>query len=58
MALGLLNQKLKGQDHVEADDERVELLLPSVPLATRVMIEREARRQAGIIRGAKSATAS
>ncbi|MDH0354842.1 NADH-quinone oxidoreductase subunit B family protein [Morganella sp. GD04133] len=51
VALGLLNQKLKGQDHVEADDERVELLLPSVPLATRVMIEREARRQAGYYQG-------
>ncbi|SUC28682.1 Hydrogenase-3 component G [Providencia rustigianii] len=51
MALGLLQQKLVGQDHREADDERVELLLPSIPLATRVMIEREARRQAGYFQG-------
>ena len=51
VALGLLNQKLKGQDHVEEDNERVQLLLPSIPLATRVMIEREARRQAGYYQG-------
>ena len=51
VALGLLNQKLKAQDHVEAEGERVELLLPSIPLATRVMIEREARRQAGYFQG-------
>nr|WP_282490525.1 NADH-quinone oxidoreductase subunit B family protein [Providencia alcalifaciens] len=51
VALGLLKQKLVGQDHREADGEKVELLLPSIPLATRVMIEREARRQAGYFQG-------
>lgn len=51
VALGLLNQKLKAQDHQETDDEKVQLLLPSVPLATRVMIEREARRLAGYYQG-------
>ena len=51
VALGLLDQKLKGQNHTEVDNEQASLLLPSIPLDTRVMIEREARRLAGYYQG-------
>lgn len=51
VALGLLDQKLKAQDHTEQEGERAELLLPNIPLATRVLIEREARRLAGYYQG-------
>ncbi|HDC4589122.1 TPA: hydrogenase, partial [Enterobacter kobei] len=45
------DQKLKGQNHTEVDNEQASLLLPSIPLDTRVMIEREARRLAGYYQG-------
>ncbi|ATY90026.1 NADH-quinone oxidoreductase subunit B family protein [Pectobacterium atrosepticum] len=51
VALGLLEQKLKGQDHIQLPGERAETLLPTIPLATRVMVEREARRLAGYRKG-------
>lgn len=51
VALGLLEQKLKGENHVQAQGERAALLLPSIPLATRTLIEREARRLAGYRQG-------
>ncbi|KML68582.1 NADH-quinone oxidoreductase subunit B family protein [Pectobacterium peruviense] len=51
VALGLLEQKLKGQDHIQLPGERAETLLPTIPLATRVMVEREARRLAGYRQG-------
>lgn len=51
VALGLLDQKLKGQDHTQTPGEKAGLLLPAVPLNARVMIEREARRLAGYRQG-------
>jgi len=51
MALGLLGQKLKASRHVEADDERVALAHPTIPLRLRVALEREARRMAGYRQG-------
>ncbi|BET42817.1 MULTISPECIES: NADH-quinone oxidoreductase subunit B family protein [Enterobacteriaceae] len=51
VALGLLDQKLKGEQHIEAIGEKAALILPEVPLATRVMIEREARRMGGYWQG-------
>ncbi len=47
----LIRSKLKGQNHTEVDNEQASLLLPSIPLDTRVMIEREARRLAGYYQG-------
>jgi hydrogenase-4 component I len=51
VALGLLEQKLKGENHLEQADEKAALLLPGIPLHTRVLIEREARRLAGYYQG-------
>ncbi|UAN53499.1 NADH-quinone oxidoreductase subunit B family protein [Serratia sp. JSRIV002] len=51
VALGLLEQKLKGENHLEQVDEKAALLLPGIPLHTRVLIEREARRLAGYYQG-------
>ncbi|WP_411754128.1 NADH-quinone oxidoreductase subunit B family protein [Serratia sp. (in: enterobacteria)] len=51
VALGLLEQKLKGENHLEQVDEQAALLLPGIPLHTRVLIEREARRLAGYYQG-------
>lgn len=51
VALGLLEQKLKAENHLEQAGERAALLLPSIPLPTRVLIEREARRLAGYHQG-------
>ncbi|TKI05363.1 NADH-quinone oxidoreductase subunit B family protein [Martelella alba] len=53
VALGLLDQKLKGETHHEQPGERALLPLPDVPLHTRVMVEREARRLAGYREGLK-----
>ena len=53
VALGLLDQKLKGETHTEQPGEQVSLLLPDVPLHTRVIIEREARQLAGYREGLK-----
>jgi len=51
MALGMLGQKMKAAHHVEAEGERVLPAHPSIPVALRVEIEREARRMAGYWRG-------
>lgn len=51
MALGLLGQKLKGGEHVEAEGEAAALRHPRVPLEVRVALEREARRMAGYRHG-------
>lgn len=51
VALGLLEQKLKGENHLEQVDEKAALLLPGIPLHTRVLIEREARRLSGYYQG-------
>ncbi|AVT57908.1 NADH-quinone oxidoreductase subunit B family protein [Pectobacterium versatile] len=51
VALGLLEQKLKGQHHIQSPGEQAQALLPTIPLATRVMVEREARRLAGYRQG-------
>ncbi|SUC02759.1 hydrogenase-4 component I [Proteus penneri] len=51
VALGLLDQKLKGESHIEVENEKASLILPSIPLDARVMIEREARRLAGYYQG-------
>lgn len=51
VALGLLDQKLKGVDHVQGANEKPALILPDVPLALRVAVEREARRMAGYRQG-------
>ncbi|WP_312042767.1 NADH-quinone oxidoreductase subunit B family protein [Erwinia sp.] len=46
MALGLLDQKIKGQQHDEAA-EPAALLHPTLPQPLRVLLDREARRMAG-----------
>ncbi|WP_404273730.1 NADH-quinone oxidoreductase subunit B family protein [Yersinia intermedia] len=51
VALGLLEQKLKGEEHQETADERVALIHPDAPLNLRVLLEREARRMAGYRQG-------
>ncbi|GBO49217.1 NADH-quinone oxidoreductase subunit B family protein [Pectobacterium versatile] len=51
VALGLLEQKLKGQHHIQSPGEQAQTLLPTIPLVTRVMVEREARRLAGYRQG-------
>lgn len=52
VALGLLDQKLKSETHVEAEGERVPLAHPDIPYDLRVRLEREARRMAGYRQGA------
>jgi formate hydrogenlyase subunit 7 len=47
MALGLLDQKIKGQQHDETQGEATVLLHPGVPQPLRVLLDREARRMAG-----------
>ena len=49
--MGLLEQKLKGEEHQETADERVALIHPDAPLNLRVLLEREARRMAGYRQG-------
>ncbi|MEW5867658.1 MAG: NADH-quinone oxidoreductase subunit B family protein [Chloroflexota bacterium] len=51
VALGLLNQKMKGQHHIQQEGEHSQLRHPEVPLDLRVEIEREARRMAGYWQG-------
>ncbi|EHM49065.1 NADH-quinone oxidoreductase subunit B family protein [Yokenella regensburgei] len=51
VALGLLDQKLKGVEHVQGEDEKPMLILPDIPLSLRVSVEREARRMAGYRQG-------
>jgi len=47
MALGLLDQKIKGQHHQAEEGVSAALLHPDVPQQLRVLIDREARRMAG-----------
>jgi formate hydrogenlyase subunit 7 len=47
MALGLLDQKLKGEHHQQSEDEQATILHPAIPQQLRVMIDREARRMSG-----------
>ncbi|MGU3525087.1 NADH-quinone oxidoreductase subunit B family protein [Enterobacteriaceae bacterium C23F] len=51
VALGLLDQKLKGIEHVQGENEKPAIILPDVPLTLRVAVEREARRMAGYRQG-------
>ncbi|BDH47700.1 formate hydrogenlyase subunit 7 [Salmonella enterica subsp. enterica serovar Choleraesuis] len=51
VALGLLDQKLKGVDYQQPAESKAEVLLPAVPLALRVAVERNARRLAGYRQG-------
>lgn len=47
MALGLLDQKIKGHQHDETHGEATRLLHPQLPQPLRVLLDREARRMAG-----------
>lgn len=51
VALGLLNQKLKAETHVEAAGENAAIAHASIPYGLRVLMEREARRMAGYRQG-------
>lgn len=55
VALGLLQQKMKAEHHVQKEGERPRLLHPEVPLELRVVVEREARRMAGYWQGRRIA---
>lgn len=47
MALGLLDQKIKGRQHDETQGEATRVLHPELPQPLRVLLDREARRMAG-----------
>lgn len=51
MALGLLEQKLKAETHVEAEGEAAPLGHPAIPYDLRVLLERRARQMAGYRQG-------
>ncbi|ANC41661.1 MAG: NADH-quinone oxidoreductase subunit B family protein [Hafnia alvei] len=51
VALGLLDQKLKGVNHQQQENEKASLLLPETLPELRILIEREARRLAGYRQG-------
>ncbi|STQ70737.1 NADH-quinone oxidoreductase subunit B family protein [Hafnia alvei] len=51
VALGLLDQKLKGVNHQQQENEKASLLLPETLPELRIHIEREARRLAGYRQG-------
>ena len=51
IALGLLDQKLKGVNHQQQENEKASLLLPETLPELRILIEREARRLAGYRQG-------
>ncbi|PWC36080.1 NADH-quinone oxidoreductase subunit B family protein [Azospirillum sp. TSO35-2] len=51
VALGLLDQKLKAETHIEGAGEAAALAHPGIPYALRVPLEREARRMAGYRQG-------
>lgn len=51
LALGMLDQKLKASQHVEADGERVAINHPRIPYNLRILLERESRRMAGYRQG-------
>ncbi len=51
VALGLLDQKLKGVNHQQQANEKASLLLPETLPELRILIEREARRLAGYRQG-------
>lgn len=57
VALGLLKQKMQVVRHVQADEERSQLIAPHVPLELRVAVERAARRMAGYWHGKRLAQA-
>lgn len=56
MALGLLDQKLKGKQEVANPKIDAQLQFPSVPADLRIELEREARRLAGYRQGGDIAT--
>lgn len=51
VALGLLDQKIKGVNHQQQENEKASLLLPETLPELRILIEREARRLAGYRQG-------
>lgn len=51
MALGLLDQRLKEETHVEGEGEVVPLIHPDIPYDLRVALERRARQMAGYRQG-------
>ena len=51
MALGLLDQKLKGKQEIADPNAEAKLRFPNIPLDLRVELEREARRLAGYRQG-------
>ncbi|OCG26022.1 hydrogenase [Gilliamella sp. wkB108] len=51
VALGLLEQKLKGQSYDQTSNEQVKVLHPNIPVETRVVVEREARKLVGYYQG-------
>ena len=51
VALGLLDQKLKGVNHQQQANEKASLLLPQTLPELRILVEREARRLAGYRQG-------
>lgn len=56
MALGLLDQKLKGKQEIADPNAEAKLRFPNIPLDLRVELEREARRLAGYRQGGDIAT--
>ena len=51
MALGLLDQKLKGKQEIADPNAEATVRFPNIPLDLRVELEREARRLAGYRQG-------
>ncbi|WP_294962604.1 NADH-quinone oxidoreductase subunit B family protein [uncultured Gilliamella sp.] len=51
LALGLLEQKLKGQSYDQTSNEQVKVLHPHIPVEARVVLEREARKLVGYYQG-------
>ena len=51
MALGLLDQKLKGKQETADPHAEAKLRFPTIPLDLRISLEREARRLAGYRQG-------
>lgn len=55
VALGLLNQKMKAEHHIQQEGEHSQLLHPGIPLDLRIEVERTARRMAGYWHGKRIA---
>lgn len=55
MALGLLDQKLKGKQEKADPNAEAKLRFPTIPLDLRISLEREARRLAGYRQGSNIA---